>query len=124
MDRPFTDKIKSADVAKRPAEYQVLLKRVLAIQADCEIGGPHLYVRSILPDAPTKVDRLIVARTAAQEADHYRKAARLTRRVALLPTLRCLHLGLAHQIREVQIGKSGSSRLSTATSYCYMYGPF
>src|SRR5207302_1081202 len=77
MDTPFTDKIESADVAKMPAEYQVLLKRVLAIQADCEIGGPHLYVRSILPDAPTKVDRLIVARTAAEEADHYRKVARL-----------------------------------------------
>src|SRR5213080_2924770 len=58
MDTPFTDKIESADVAKMPAEYQTLLKRVLAIQADCEIGGPHLYVRSILPDAPTKVDRL------------------------------------------------------------------
>jgi ring-1,2-phenylacetyl-CoA epoxidase subunit PaaA len=77
MDTPFTDKLESADVAKMPAEYQDLLKRVLAIQADCEIGGPHLYVRSILPAAPTKVDRLIVARTAAEEADHYRKVARL-----------------------------------------------
>src|SRR5881296_1434484 len=77
MDKPFTDKLESADVAKMPAEYQTLLKRVLAIQADCEIGGPHLYVRSILPAAPTKVDRLIVARTAAEEADHYRKVARL-----------------------------------------------
>src|SRR3989475_6677620 len=75
MDTPFTDKIESADVAKMPAEYQVLLKRVLAIQADCEIGGAHLYVRSIPPDAPTKVDRLIVARTAAEEAGHYRKVA-------------------------------------------------
>src|SRR2546426_11003146 len=83
MDTPFTDKIESADVAKMPAEYQVLLKRVLAIQADCEIGGPHLYVRSILPDAPTKVDRLIVARTAAEEADHYRKVARLAGEVGL-----------------------------------------
>src|SRR5215470_4548345 len=77
METPFTDKIESADVAKMPAEYQSLLKRVLAIQADCEIGGPHLYVRSILPAAPTKVDALIVARTAAEEADHYRKVARL-----------------------------------------------
>jgi ring-1,2-phenylacetyl-CoA epoxidase subunit PaaA len=77
MDKPFTDKIESADVAKMPAEYQDLLKRVLAIQADCEIGGPHLYVRSILPTAPSKVDQLIVARTAAEEADHYRKVARL-----------------------------------------------
>jgi ring-1,2-phenylacetyl-CoA epoxidase subunit PaaA len=77
METPFTDKIESADVPKMPAEYQALLKRVLAIQADCEIGGPHLYVRSILPAAPTKVDGLIVARTAAEEADHYRKVARL-----------------------------------------------
>jgi len=78
MDTPFTDKVESADVAKMPAEYQELLKRVLAIQADCEIGGPHLYVRNILPAAPTKVDQLIVARTAAEEADHYRKVARLS----------------------------------------------
>src|SRR5437763_16394836 len=77
MDTPFTDKIESADVAKMEAEYQDLLKRVLAIQADCEIGGPHLYVRTILPTAPSKVDQLIVARTAAEEADHYRKVARL-----------------------------------------------
>src|SRR2546427_2280432 len=77
MDTPFTDKIESADVAKMPAEYQVLLKRVLAIQADCEIGGPHLYVGNILPDAPTKGDRLIVARTAAEDADHYRKVGPL-----------------------------------------------
>ena len=77
METPFNDKIESADVAKMPAEYQSLLRRVLAIQADCEIGGPHLYVRSILPTAPSKVDALIVARTAAEEADHYRKVARL-----------------------------------------------
>src|SRR2546425_6815913 len=79
MDRPFTDKLESADVAKMPAEYQTLLKRVLAIQADCEIGGPHLYVGSIPPAAPTKGDRLIVARPAAGEADPYREGARLPR---------------------------------------------
>jgi ring-1,2-phenylacetyl-CoA epoxidase subunit PaaA len=83
MDKPFTDKIESSDVPKMPAEYQDLLKRVLAIQADCEIGGPHLYVRTILPAAPTKVDQLIVARTAAEEADHYRKVARLAGEVGL-----------------------------------------
>lgn len=77
MDKPFTDKVEAADLPKMPAEYQALLKRVLAIQADCEIGGPHLYVRNILPAAPTKLDQLIVARTAAEEADHYRKVARL-----------------------------------------------
>ncbi len=77
MGEPFTDKVEASDVPKMPAEYQDLLKRVLAIQADCEIGGPHLYVQNILPAAPTKLDQLIVARTAAEEADHYRKVARL-----------------------------------------------
>jgi ring-1,2-phenylacetyl-CoA epoxidase subunit PaaA len=50
---------------------------VLTIQADCEIGGPHLYVKDILPSAPTRISQLIVARTAAEEMDHYRKIARL-----------------------------------------------
>jgi ring-1,2-phenylacetyl-CoA epoxidase subunit PaaA len=77
MDAPFTDKVEIADVPKMPAEYQDLLRRLLTIQADCEIGGPHLYVEHILPTAPTRMDRLIVARTAAEEADHYRKVARL-----------------------------------------------
>ena len=83
METPFRDKLEAADVAKMPAEYQDLLKRVLAIQADCEIGGPHLYVKTILPTAPTKVDQLIVARTAAEEADHYRKVARLAGDIGL-----------------------------------------
>jgi ring-1,2-phenylacetyl-CoA epoxidase subunit PaaA len=83
MDKPFTDKVEASDVPKMPAEYQDLLHRVLAIQADCEIGGPHLYVHNILPAAPTKVDQLIVARTAAEEADHYRKVARLAGDVGL-----------------------------------------
>lgn len=83
MEIPFTDKIEAADVPKMEPEYQDLLRRVLAIQADCEIGGPHLYVRNILSAAPTKVDQLIVARTAAEEADHYRKVARLAGEVGL-----------------------------------------
>ena len=60
-----------------PAEYKELLERVLTIQADCEIGGPHLYVKDILPTAPSQVNQLIVARTAAEEMDHYRKIAKL-----------------------------------------------
>jgi len=83
METPFKEKLEAADVPKMPAEYQDLLKRVLAIQADCEIGGPHLYVKTILPAAPTKVDQLIVARTAAEEADHYRKVARLAGDIGL-----------------------------------------
>lgn len=75
---PFTDKIeKPKDVEKMDEEFQHLLKRVLAIQADCEIGGPHLYVEDILLNAPTANEKLIVARTAAEEIDHYRKIAKI-----------------------------------------------
>jgi ring-1,2-phenylacetyl-CoA epoxidase subunit PaaA len=73
----FTDKVDLKDFEKQDPEYQDLLKRVLAIQADCEIGGPNLYVKHVLPSAPTKLDQLIVARTAAEEMDHFRKMARL-----------------------------------------------
>ena len=73
----FTEKVDLKDFEKQDPEYQDLLKRVLAIQADCEIGGPNLYVKHILPSAPTKLDQLIVARTAAEEMDHFRKMARL-----------------------------------------------
>lgn len=58
-------------------EYRELLGRVVTIQADCEIGGPHLYVKDILPSAPSKLEQLIVARTAAEEIDHFRKMARV-----------------------------------------------
>ena len=72
----FNEKLELKDFEKQDPEYQDLLRRVLAIQADCEIGGPNLYVKDILPNAPTKVDQLIVARTAAEEMDHYRKMAK------------------------------------------------
>ena len=73
----FTDKIELKDFDKMDPEYKELLGHVLKIQADCEIGGPHLYVETMLPAAPTKLDQLIVARTAAEEIDHYRKVARV-----------------------------------------------
>lgn len=73
----FTDKIELMDFDKMDPEYKELLGHVLTIQADCEIGGPHLYVEKMLPAAPTKLDQLIVARTAAEEIDHYRKVARV-----------------------------------------------
>ena len=73
----FTDKVELKDFEKMDPEYQDLLKRVLAIQCDCEIGGPHLYLDDMLPNAPTKLYRLVVARTAAEEIDHYRKMAKL-----------------------------------------------
>ena len=73
----FKDKVELKDIERMDPEYRDLLGRVLTIQADCEIGGPHLYVEHILPTAPTKIDQLIVARTAAEEIDHYRKMAKL-----------------------------------------------
>jgi ring-1,2-phenylacetyl-CoA epoxidase subunit PaaA len=73
----FRDKVELKDVEKMDPEYRELLGRVITIQADCEIGGPHLYVKDILPSAPTKTDQLMVARTAAEELDHFRKIARV-----------------------------------------------
>ena len=49
----FTEKIELKDIDKMDPEYKDLLGRVLTIQADCEIGGPHLYVEKMLPAAPT-----------------------------------------------------------------------
>ena len=73
----FTDRVELKDLPRQEPEYLDLLRRVLAIQADCEIGGPHLYVDAMLPSAPTQIDQLVVARTAAEEIDHFRKFARL-----------------------------------------------
>jgi ring-1,2-phenylacetyl-CoA epoxidase subunit PaaA len=73
----FTDKIEAKDLDRMDPEYKELLGHVLTIQADCEIGGPHLYVEKMLGAAPTKLDQLIVARTAAEEIDHFRKIARV-----------------------------------------------
>ena len=73
----FTDRTTAADFRKMPDQYQDLVVRLLSIQADCEIGGPHLYVDAMLPSAPTPIDQLVVARTAAEEIDHFRKFARL-----------------------------------------------
>jgi ring-1,2-phenylacetyl-CoA epoxidase subunit PaaA len=73
----FSDKIELKDFDKMDPEYKELLGHVLTIQADCEIGGPHLYVEKMLPAAPTKLDQLIVARTAAEEIDHFRKVAKV-----------------------------------------------
>jgi len=73
----FREPVERKDIDKMDPEYQDLLARVLTIQADCEIGGPHLYTKDILPSAPSKIDQLIVARTAAEEIDHFRKIARV-----------------------------------------------
>jgi ring-1,2-phenylacetyl-CoA epoxidase subunit PaaA len=73
----FRDAVEHKDIEKMDAEYRELLGRVLTIQADCEIGGPHLYVKDMLPTAPGKLEQLVVARTAGEEVDHYRKIARV-----------------------------------------------
>jgi len=73
----FDQRIEEQDLAAQHPEYVDLLRRVLAIQADCEIGGPHLYVDAMLPAAPSRIDQLVVARTAAEEIDHFRKFAKL-----------------------------------------------
>jgi len=73
----FNDKVTLKDFEKMEPEFQDLLKRVLAIQADCEIGGPHLYVKDMLANAPSKSDQIMVAKTAGEEMDHFRKIARL-----------------------------------------------
>jgi ring-1,2-phenylacetyl-CoA epoxidase subunit PaaA len=73
----FTDKVELKDFDKMDDEYKDLLRRIMTIQADCEIGGPHLYVEHMLPNAPSKSAQLIVARTAAEEIDHFRKMARI-----------------------------------------------
>jgi ring-1,2-phenylacetyl-CoA epoxidase subunit PaaA len=73
----FTDKVELKDFDNQSDEYKDLLRRIITIQADCEIGGPHLYVEHMLPSAPTKGYQLVVARTAAEEIDHFRKMAHL-----------------------------------------------
>lgn len=52
----FSDEVELKDVEKMDPEYGELLGRVLTIQADCEIGGPHLYVKDMLPSAPSKLE--------------------------------------------------------------------
>src|SRR4030095_8437207 len=73
----FTDKIELKDFDKMDAEYKDLLGRVLTIQSDCEIGGPHLSFDKKLPPPPSKIYQIIVGRTAAEEIDHFRKMARV-----------------------------------------------
>ncbi len=68
----FTDRIESADFHKMPEEYQDLLTRLLTIQADCEIGGPHVYGAQWFLNAPTADDMSRVTHVLAEEIDHFR----------------------------------------------------
>ncbi|HEV8670246.1 MAG TPA: Phenylacetic acid catabolic protein [Candidatus Limnocylindria bacterium] len=73
----FNDKVMPKDFPKMPPEYKDLLIRLLTIQADCEIGGPHIYVDHWTLRAPTVDDQWRVARIASEEIDHCRKMLRL-----------------------------------------------
>ena len=73
----FNDKVTAKDFGKMPPEYKDLLIRLLTIQADCEIGGPHIYVDHWTLRAPTVDDQWRVARIASEEIDHCRKILRL-----------------------------------------------
>jgi ring-1,2-phenylacetyl-CoA epoxidase subunit PaaA len=77
MAERYDKTVELEDFDKQDPEYQELLRRIITIQADCEIGGPHLYVKDILPSAPSRQMQVVVARTAAEEIDHFRKMARL-----------------------------------------------
>lgn len=74
----FGDQVKRPeDLQKLPQEYRDLLVRVLTIQADCEIGGPHLYLARWGLRAPSASDQWRLVRIASEEIDHYRKFAKL-----------------------------------------------
>ncbi len=73
MSDRFTGTVDPSNFSQMPEEYQDLLLRVFYIQADAEIGGPHLYVDKWLLRAPTADDMWRVARIAAEEVDHFRK---------------------------------------------------
>ncbi len=82
--RVFGDSVKRPeDLNKLPSEYRELLVRVLTIQADSEIGGPHLYLARWGLRAPTANDQWRLVRIASEEIDHYRKFATLLEQLGI-----------------------------------------
>jgi len=75
----FTDKVDVKDFQKMDPEYKDLLVRLLTIQADCEIGGPNIYVPEgwVGSRAPTPEDLWKMGKTATEEVDHFRKMNRM-----------------------------------------------
>jgi ring-1,2-phenylacetyl-CoA epoxidase subunit PaaA len=70
----FNDKLQTpAEWNKMPQEYKDLFTKVMTIQSDSELGGPHLYVEKWILAAPTAEDQMMLAKTAAEEFDHHRK---------------------------------------------------
>lgn len=66
-----------------PETYRKLLLRLFTIQADSEIGGPHIYAAKWLLGAPTADDQFTVARIASEEIDHYRKFAKILKDIGV-----------------------------------------
>jgi ring-1,2-phenylacetyl-CoA epoxidase subunit PaaA len=79
----FTDRIDSKEFTKMPEEYQDLLVRLLTIQADCEIGGPHVYGPKWFLDAPTAEDMSRVMHVLAEEVDHFRAMNNLLKSIGV-----------------------------------------
>jgi ring-1,2-phenylacetyl-CoA epoxidase subunit PaaA len=79
----FTDRVTAEDFHKMPAEYQDLVIRLLTIQADCEIGGPHVYGERWFLNAPTADDMYRVTTILAEEIDHFRLMNGLLRDVGV-----------------------------------------
>jgi ring-1,2-phenylacetyl-CoA epoxidase subunit PaaA len=79
----FTDRVETQDVAKMPDEYRDLLVRLLTIQADCEIGGPNVYGRQWILNAPSADDMFRVTHIVAEEIDHFRQMNMLLRQVGV-----------------------------------------
>ena len=52
----FRDEVELKDIGKMDGEYRELLGRVVTIQAACEIGVPHLYVRTYCLPLPTRLN--------------------------------------------------------------------
>jgi len=78
----FREKITAEEFPDMPPEYRELLARVLMIQADCEIGGPHVYGEWLLR-APSADDMHRISRITGEEIDHFRKFNRLLNEIKL-----------------------------------------
>jgi ring-1,2-phenylacetyl-CoA epoxidase subunit PaaA len=79
----FTDRVTAQDFDKMPEEYRDLVIRLLTIQADCEIGGPHVYGQQWFLDAPTVDDMYRVTTILAEELDHFRLMNGLLREIGV-----------------------------------------
>lgn len=73
----FQDRITARELTQMPPEYRELLTRLLTIQADCEIGGPHVYGGKWLLRAPSADDMHRLSRIICEEIDHFRKMNRM-----------------------------------------------